>query len=286
MADADGRHRGGKLCDRFHRRAEHRRGEDRPPDYRRPRVHGYPGSGDDTTTRTGTDVHGLDQSRRRHDFSGWSHRKCSGGVGRGRVQLDSGDVHAVDHDHLRRERHGERQRAFTAIANSSAARTGAITIAGQTFTVLQADGTPPPPCLYSIGPASQSFTVAGGPATFNVSAGTGCAWSATPSGNWILIVSGTSGSGNGTVALAIAPNLGPARTGTVGVAGQTYTVTQAAALPPPPNCTYAIDPTSDSFAAGGAMKRHVKVQTQKDCLWTASSNVSWLIIRKGATGHG
>jgi ABC-type arginine transport system ATPase subunit len=40
------------------------------------------------------------------------------------------------------------------------------------------------------------------------------------------VTSGTSGTGNGSVAFLILPNLGATRSGTITVAGQTFTVTQ------------------------------------------------------------
>jgi hypothetical protein len=43
----------------------------------------------------------------------------------------------------------------------------------------------------------------------------------------LTITSGASGSGNGTVAFSIAANTGPARTGTLTIAGSTFTVSQA-----------------------------------------------------------
>ena len=49
------------------------------------------------------------------------------------------------------------------------------------------------------------------------------------------MTSGASGSGNGSVAFTVAANAGGARTGTITVAGQTFTVTQAAAVV---SCTY------------------------------------------------
>jgi hypothetical protein len=62
-----------------------------------------------------------------------------------------------------------------------------------------------------------------------VSAGSGCGWTAVSNASFIIIASGTSGAGNGTVTLNVTPNTGAARTGTVTIAGQTVTISQAAA---------------------------------------------------------
>jgi hypothetical protein len=61
----------------------------------------------------------------------------------------------------------------------------------------------------------------------------GCAWTATRSGSWITITSGSSGNGNGTVRYRISANGGSSsRTGTLTVAGQPVIITQSAATAP------------------------------------------------------
>jgi hypothetical protein len=57
-------------------------------------------------------------------------------------------------------------------------------------------------------------------------AATGCAWTAVPTTQWITITSGASGNGNGTVAFSATANSGARRSGTIVVAGETFTITQ------------------------------------------------------------
>ena len=117
---------------------------------------------------------------------------------------------------------------FTVAANpNSAQRTGSITIAGITFNVSQ-DGTN---CSYSIAPTSKTVGANASTNTVNVTAGAGCAWTATSNDpSFLSINSGASGSGNGTVTYTIAANFNTAqRTGTLTIAGQTFTVIQAGA---------------------------------------------------------
>jgi hypothetical protein len=58
-----------------------------------------------------------------------------------------------------------------------------------------------------------------------VTAGAGCAWTATSGETWITITSGARGSGNGTVGYSVAPSKGPGtRSGRLKVAGVTFTV--------------------------------------------------------------
>jgi hypothetical protein len=68
-----------------------------------------------------------------------------------------------------------------------------------------------------------------------VTAGTGCAWTATSNVSWITITAGASGSGNGAVSYSVPTNnSGGPRTGTLTVAGQTVTVTEADVNRPTP----------------------------------------------------
>ena len=88
-------------------------------------------------------------------------------------------------------------------------------------------------CTYSITPTSASVP-ASGATGYSVSAttGSGCSWTAVSNDGWITITGGASGSGNGTVAYTVAANLGLARTGTMTIAGQTFTVSQSAETTP------------------------------------------------------
>jgi FG-GAP-like repeat/Right handed beta helix region len=54
-----------------------------------------------------------------------------------------------------------------------------------------------------------------------------CAWSTASSVAWIVVTTGGSGSGNGTVAYTVLPNPGGARRGAMTIAGQSFTVLQA-----------------------------------------------------------
>ena len=94
-------------------------------------------------------------------------------------------------------------------------------ISGVNFTLQ------PGSCSYSLNASSQNFTGAGGNGSVNVITPAGCAWVATSNVGWVMINSGTPGNGNGTVSFTVAANLGVARNGTLTIAGQTFTVTQA-----------------------------------------------------------
>ncbi len=82
-------------------------------------------------------------------------------------------------------------------------------------------------CAFTLSVATASFEFGGGNGSFNVTTTAGCPWTATSNANWITINSGSTGNGNGTVSFTVAANSGPARTGTITVADQTFTVTQS-----------------------------------------------------------
>jgi sugar lactone lactonase YvrE len=86
-------------------------------------------------------------------------------------------------------------------------------------------------CVSALTPSSATAAAVGGAGTIPVTAATGCAWTAVSNAAWITIASGASGSGNGTVGYTVAAATGAQRTGTIAVAGQTFTVTQAGVFP-------------------------------------------------------
>ena len=179
--------------------------------------------------------------------------------------------------------------------NSGPARVGGLTIADRTFTVYQdaaslGPGEPGSPgsgsgtgCSFSISPTNQSVTSLGGALTVAVTAGAGCHWTASSQASWITVVNGTSGTGNGAVALAVALNPGGQRTGTITVAGRTHTVTQAALLA---TCAYSIDSSAKSIGASGGTT-DIGVTSGAGCNWTAASQTSWITVVTGAgSGSG
>ncbi|MCA1621346.1 MAG: hypothetical protein LC795_18990 [Acidobacteria bacterium] len=116
--------------------------------------------------------------------------------------------------------------SFSAAANpNTTQRTGTITVAGSTYTVTQGAA----PCNYQISPTSQSFTAAAGTGSVTVTATAGCAWAAASNSSFVSVTAGASGTGNGTVSYSVAANATASpRSGTITVAGQTFTASQAA----------------------------------------------------------
>ena len=94
-------------------------------------------------------------------------------------------------------------------------------------------------CTYSLSAASQSFTSQGGTGSVNVTTTSGCAWTAMSNSTFIGVTSGSSGTGNGTVSYNVAANTGAARSGTLTIAGKTFTISQSApnSMPTGPSIT-------------------------------------------------
>jgi hypothetical protein len=166
---------------------------------------------------------------------------------------------------------------FTVAANSGAARSGTLTIAGQPLTVNQAGA----PCPSSINPTSQSIAAAGGSGTaINVSADNSCSWTAVSNASWLTINGNPTHSGNGSISFTVAANIGPQRTGTISIGGQTFTVTQAN------GCTFAVSPLSETVGSDKGPGQPISVTTVVGCSWTATTSTSWISITSGASGTG
>jgi hypothetical protein len=165
---------------------------------------------------------------------------------------------------------------FTVAANTStSSRTGTVTIAGQTFTVTQAVAG----CPYALGASALAVTADGGPETVTVTTDTGCAWTAASNASWITVTSGATGTGTGSVGFTIGRRTSSApRTGTLTIAGQTLTVTQAGV------CSYTLSATSQAVPAEGGSYA-VSVGTTTSCEWAVTTSVTWITVGT-ASGSG
>ncbi len=194
---------------------------------------------------------------------------------------------------------------LTIASNTAGARAGAVTLGDATVRVNQSGAagpgpTPPEPspdppnpdppspapaCTYGVSPARVAVSAAGEQLSIAVAAEAGCRWTATSSAGWIVLASGDTGSGNGSVRIAAQPNTGPGRTGIVRVADRTVTIEQQAAPPAEPTCTYAIRP--EYYNAGrGPDEILINVSAESGCRWTAATGAAWVTIESGRSGSG
>ena len=171
---------------------------------------------------------------------------------------------------------------YTVSANTATtSRSATLSIGGQSHRVTQQAAAPA--CTYSLDPGSRAFGAAGGDGTVTVNTQAGCQWSASGGPGWVA-VSGGQGTGPGQFTYSVQANAGTAgRSGSISVAGQSHAITQEGA--PAPTCTYALQPGSRNFAAGGGSGQ-IDVSTQAGCNWSSSSSVGWVSVSGSGTGPG
>jgi hypothetical protein len=164
--------------------------------------------------------------------------------------------------------------AFSVGAWDGPRRTGTLRVGPQVFTVTQNSG-----CRFTISPESSSVTSAGGSGVVAVTTAAGCEWTAASNAPWIGVGAEGARIGSGTLAFTVAATTGPARTGSLTVAGRTFAISQGS------GCTYGISPAAQTVASGGGAGS-VAVATGAGCLWTAASGVPWARITAGQSGAG
>jgi len=136
------------------------------------------------------------------------------------------------------------------------------------------------PCAPTISPISQTVSGAGGSGSTTVTAAAGCAWTAVSNAAWITISAGSSGTGNGTVSFNVGANTSSSsRSGTLTIAGSTFTVNQSAP------CTFTVSPLALTPGSSGATGT-LSVTTQGGCPWTASSSATWATVNGSGSGSG
>jgi len=144
-------------------------------------------------------------------------------------------------------------------------------------------------CSYAIAPQSATVPASGATTqTVNVVATSGCAWTASSNAAFLSITSGTSGSGSGSVTYQVAANSGPTRSGTLTIAGQTFTVTETGTTSP----TLSLSQSSLNFGYSSSLVTSPQTITVSfaggsSIAWTASSNQPNIIVSPGSgSGDG
>ena len=99
----------------------------------------------------------------------------------------------------------------------------------ETKAVVAAYRQATPSCTYTLNPISAVFGASAATGSVAVTASAAsCAWTVANNALWITITAGSAGTGSGTVSYSISANeTGSGRTGTLTIAGQTFTVTQS-----------------------------------------------------------
>jgi hypothetical protein len=133
--------------------------------------------------------------------------------------------------------------------------------------------TPPPPtCTFTLSPTSASFGTAGGTGSVIVDASANtCTRTATSNASWLTVTSGASGTGDGAVGYSVAANNGGSRSGTLTIAGQSFTVNQS-------GCSFTVSFSATTFPATASTGTITVTSTGSNCPWTASDNRNWITV--------
>jgi hypothetical protein len=126
-------------------------------------------------------------------------------------------------------------------------------------------------CSYSINPTIVSVPVAGGTGNVAVTAGMNCVWTAFSNDNWLSVTSSNSGNGNGAISYSATANNGAARSGTITVAEQTFTVNQAGSAMSNYESDQAIKPSGDGLILSNDVIQMERFLNELDVPSTASN---------------
>ena len=139
-------------------------------------------------------------------------------------------------------------------------------------------------CANTISPSAQAVSASGGAGTISLTAAAACNWTAVSNDGWLMITSNASGSGNAVVTYEARENFAEHfRTGTITIAGQTFTVHQAGLAGS--ECNVSISPSGQSFSPGAGAGA-INVFASAECVWNATSSANWITITSQGAGTG
>jgi hypothetical protein len=165
-------------------------------------------------------------------------------------------------------------------ASSTTSRSANLTVAGQSVAVTEG-GTV---CSYALGSANSSVPYGGGSGSVSVTAPGACTWSSSLdlTASWLTISSSGSG-GTSSVDFVAAPNnTSTARSGTLTIAGQPFTVNEAAGP-----CVYILNSTSTTLGAQSSLTGSFAFSTAtQGCSTTALSFANWLTATTSSSPDG
>ena len=137
-------------------------------------------------------------------------------------------------------------------------------------------------CAISANPPSQIVYGSGATVMYQISAPSGCNWTAASDSPWAIITQGASGSGSSVLYLGVSPNTTcSSRTANVTIGDQTVSVTQADS-----SCSYSLNPASQTVGAAGGVIQ-TSVTTGQGCPWTVVNGYPTLLsVTSGTAGSG
>ncbi|MGC1404746.1 MAG: BACON domain-containing carbohydrate-binding protein, partial [Thermodesulfobacteriota bacterium] len=126
-----------------------------------------------------------------------------------------------------------------------------------------------PACTYALSLSSASFAASGGTGSVSITTPSYCNWTTSSGISWITVNTG-SGMGNGSMTYSVSPNTGTGRVGSLTIAGNVFTITEAGVA------MYAI---TASAGAGGSISPSGQVSVQQGGAkaFTVTSNAGYKI---------
>jgi hypothetical protein len=176
---------------------------------------------------------------------------------------------------------GSETLSFTTAPNAAqTGRSATLTVGGQNLVVNQAGQS----CAYTLQSTSANMPSPGGSSGVGVISAGSCTWTASTGTTWIHVTDGASGNGNGTVSYSVDDNIvASARSGTMTIAGQTFSVTQAAAT-----CGFTLGALSASVGELTGSGSFTYTTSASGCSFNVASNTNWLTVTNnsysGTTG--
>jgi hypothetical protein len=159
------------------------------------------------------------------------------------------------------------------------ARTGTMTVAGRTFNVWQSGDVGA--CEYSVVPVDLRPCMPGSTLTATITTHPNCPWTASSEPAWLSVAGGASGTGPGAGIVKVRwPTVTAGQNIHVAQAGCYYAVSRAdISLPSAGGSgTFDVIQQSDPITCGGA--------TQDRCIWTARSEVPWVVVTSSMPRSG
>ena len=158
--------------------------------------------------------------------------------------------------------------AYTIAANTTAqTRTANITIANQVIPVSQDGAT----CGQALSPTSAS--VPAGAGSYSLQISTACAYTAVANAGWIKVTANASGTSGAAIGYSVSANTAAdARSGTISVGSQTFTVSQSGA-----GCTLVVNPAGAAISAAGGSGTF-NVTASGSCRWQPNVDAGWIHV--------
>ncbi|HET9193740.1 MAG TPA: BACON domain-containing carbohydrate-binding protein, partial [Vicinamibacterales bacterium] len=129
--------------------------------------------------------------------------------------------------------------------------------------------------------AEDSIAGSGGAGSITVTTQPECAWQAVAEAIWITNLIPSQGQGNAEVRFQISQNpSASARESVIVVNNQRAIIRQA-----PFTCQFGVGASNTQFAAAGGTGT-ITITSFEGCAWTASSDVSWIVVARSGTGSG